>query len=117
MTTEPQKARYLYYMRQHRNPSEAGVSLGREVIDKGLSLYKGDLYKNTFAKDPLVHLAIVQQHVISEIRAFISERVGRVSERDQHVISPIATPVRRLTVSLQYPPSRSDSSRVSSVSP
>jgi hypothetical protein len=64
-------------------------------------LYKDDLYKNPFANNPLVQVAVVQQHVIPEIRACISGRVGRVSERDQHVISSIATLVRRLTVSQQ----------------
>jgi hypothetical protein len=72
------------------------------VIDKGF--VQGHSYKVTSTR------SLVQGHLYSDTctttrhfrnNRFISRRVVRAGDKDQHVISPIASPVRRLTVSLQ----------------
>jgi hypothetical protein len=93
---------FVIYAMAQASARSRSLSRAKGDRQRVCSLYKDDLYKNPIAQDPLVHLAIVQQHVISEISTSISRRVGGVRERDQHLISPIATEVRRLAVSQQY---------------
>jgi hypothetical protein len=67
------------------------------VVDKGFGPCKKTISTRTLLyKDPLVQVIFVQQGVIPEIRAFISRRVGRVREKNQHVTPPMTTQVRRL---------------------
>jgi hypothetical protein len=116
ITTELEKARYLYYMRYHRNPSEARVSLGRKVIDKGF--VQGHSYKVTCTRSQVQGPAYSDTCTTTRHfrnNSFISRRVVRAGDRDQHVISPIASPVRRLTVSLHLTCGRRRSRRCRSL--
>jgi hypothetical protein len=61
----------------HRNPSETRVSPGRKVIDKGFVPCTETICTGTLLyEDPLLRVIFVQQHVIPEIRAFISRRAA-----------------------------------------
>jgi hypothetical protein len=89
-------------MRYHRNWSEARVFLGEKVIDKGSA--QGHPYKFICTSDLVLYpvyndTCTTTRHLNNN--SFIFRRVVRASDKDQHVISPIASPVRRLTGSLQ----------------